>query len=133
MTVNCLGGFSSLRNVHNLMQSRASNNGLPLGILGFAWLVAFAMMAPIYCVPPMEHILREQLQLSHTYTILLYAAPLIMVAATAIPGGLIADRIGIKKAGGISIIIITIGTILRGTAIDSSSLLAFTFLYGLFY
>ncbi len=94
-------------------------------------MIAFAMMAPIYCVPPMEHILREQLQLSHTYTILLYAAPLIMVAATAIPGGLIADRIGIKKAGGISVIIMVIGTVLRGTATDSSSLLAFTFIYGI--
>ena len=103
---------------------------MPWGMLSVAWLMAFAMLAPIYCVPSMEHILRQELLLTHTQTILLYTAPLMMVVAAAIPGGFMADRIGIKKSAGISVIIIVVGTVLRGTVTSPSSLLAFTFIYG---
>jgi CP family cyanate transporter-like MFS transporter len=53
-----------------------------------------------------------------------------MVAALAIPGGLIADRIGPKKAAGIGAVLVTAGTLLRSTAVDADALLAFTYLYG---
>lgn len=92
--------------------------------------MCLAMWAPIFCVPPMEHILKEALRLSHAQTSLLYAAPVLMLAALAIPGGLLADRIGAKKAAGIGAIVIVVGTVLRGTATDASSLLVFTFIYG---
>ena len=95
-----------------------------------AFILGFAMLAPMLCVPPMEHILREELRLTHAQTSLLYMAPYLIAAAVAIPGGLIGDRIGAKKAAGIGIIIIAVGTVLRGTATDFSSLLAFTFVYG---
>jgi AAHS family 3-hydroxyphenylpropionic acid transporter len=78
----------------------------------------------------MEHILKEALHLSHTQTSLIYVAPILMLAALAIPGGLLADRIGAKKAAGIGAIVIVAGTVLRGTATDASSLLIFTFIYG---
>jgi AAHS family 3-hydroxyphenylpropionic acid transporter len=103
---------------------------VPRTILGSAWLVGFAMWAPMFCVPPMEHILKEALHLSHAQTSLLYIAPVLMLAALAIPGGLLADRIGAKKAAGIGTIVIVAGTVLRGTATDASSLLVFTFIYG---
>jgi CP family cyanate transporter-like MFS transporter len=103
---------------------------IPWAILGIAWLMAFAMWVPMYCVPPMEHILKEELLLTHAQTSLLFTAPLLMIVAIAIPAGFIADRIGIRKAAGIGAIIIVIGTVLRGTASDASSLLAFTFIYG---
>jgi len=92
--------------------------------------MCLAMWAPVFCVPPMEHILKEALRLSHAQTSLLYAAPVLMLAALAIPGGLLADRIGAKKAAGIGAIVIVVGTVLRGTATDASSLLVFTFIYG---
>jgi cyanate permease len=103
---------------------------IPRGILGAGFLLAFAMWAPMFCVPPMEHILKEELLLTHAQTSLLYITPLLMLVAVAIPGGIIADRIGIRKAAGIGAIIIAVGTILRGTATSASSLLAFTFIYG---
>jgi len=93
--------------------------------------MAFAIFSPMFCVPPIEHILKEELLLNHTQASLLFCSPILMLVAVAIPGGLIADRIGIRKAAGIGAIIIAVGTILRGTAADSSSLLAFTFIYGL--
>jgi CP family cyanate transporter-like MFS transporter len=79
----------------------------------------------------MEHILTEELFLTHAQASLLFSAPWLMIAITAIPAGLIADRIGVRKAAGIGIIIIVIGALLRSTAISASSILAFTFIYGL--
>lgn len=112
-----------------MMQQEGSSR-IPWTILGNACLLGFAMFAPLFCVPPMEHILKEELLLTHAQTSLLFTAPILMLAAVAIPAGLITDRIGIRKAAGIGAIIIAVGTILRGTATNSSSLLAFTFIYG---
>jgi len=92
--------------------------------------MAFAIWAPMLCVPPMAHILREELLLTHTQTSLLYTIPVLMLSALSIPGGFLADRIGVRKAAGIGIIVIAVGTILRGTATSASSLVAFTFIYG---
>jgi len=78
----------------------------------------------------MEHILKAELHLTHVQTSLLFTAPILMLAAVAIPAGVITDRIGVRKAAGIGAIIIAVGTILRGTATNSPSLLAFTFIYG---
>lgn len=103
---------------------------MPWTILGSASLLGFAMFSPMFCVPPMEHILKEELLLTHAQTSLLFSAPILMLAAVAIPAGLIADRIGVRKAASIGAIIIAVGTILRGTASDASSLLAFSFVYG---
>jgi len=105
-------------------------SGIPWQVSLSAFLLVFAMWAPMYCVPPMESILREQLLISHAQLSLLYSAPVIMVAALAIPGGLLADRIGFKKAAGIGAILIAVGTVLRGTAHSPTTLLAFTFIYG---
>jgi len=103
---------------------------MPWTILGSASLMAFAIWAPMLCVPPMEHILKEELLLTHAQTSLLYSIPTLMLMGLGIPGGFLADRIGVRKAAGIGIIIIAVGTILRGTATSASSLLAFTFIYG---
>ena len=100
-------------------------------ILGSAFLMAFVIYSTILCVPPMEHILKEELVLTHARASLLFTAPILMLIIAAIPGGLLADRIGIRKAAGIGIIIIVIGTLLRSTATSYSSLLAFTLISGI--
>jgi len=110
--------------------SQEQGSRVPPTVMGSAWLMGLAMWAPMFCVPPMEHILKEALHLSHAQTSLLYTAPILMLAALAIPGGLLADRIGARKAAGIGAIVIALGTVLRGTATDAASLLAFTFVYG---
>ena len=103
---------------------------MPWAILSGAVLLAFAMYIPMFCVPPMGHILKAELLLTHAQTSLLYSIPILMIGAVAIPAGLISDRIGVRKAAGIGAIMIAVGSILRGTATDFSSLLAFTFIYG---
>lgn len=103
---------------------------MPHLVLISAMLLAIAMWAPLLCVPPMEYILKEQLQITHAQTSLLYSIPLWMVGVVALPAGLIADRIGFRKAGGIGAILIAVGSLLRCTTTDVSALLAFTFIYG---
>ena len=103
---------------------------MPRRVLFCAFLVGIAMWSPIFCVPPMEPLLKGQLLLTYTQTGLLLSAPVLMLVAVAIPAGLASDRIGVKKATGIGLIIMAIGAVLRGTAVDFTSLLAFTFVFG---
>jgi CP family cyanate transporter-like MFS transporter len=112
------------------MMQQEESYRMPRGILASAWLLAFAMYAPMFSVPPMAHILKEELLLTHMQTSLLFTAPVIMVVALAIPAGIISDRIGVKKATGIGVILLAVGAMLRGTADSTSSLLIFTFIYG---
>ena len=111
------------------MQQEGSSR-IPWTILGSALLLAFAQWAPMLCVPPMEHILKAELFLTHAQTSLLFTAPMLMMIAIAFPAGIIIDRIGFRKAAGIGVIIIAVGSILRGTATDFSTLLVFTLIYG---
>ena len=53
-----------------------------------------------------------------------------MVVFTAIPAGLVSDRVGIKKTIGLGLIVMAVGAALRGTATDFTSLLAYTFIFG---
>lgn len=112
-----------------LAQSK-ENSGIPRATLASAFILGFAMWVPTFSIPPMEHILKEELYITHAQASLLFSIPLWMVGAVALPAGLIADKIGFKKAGGIGAILIVIGSLLRTTATDASSLIAFTFIYG---
>jgi cyanate permease len=99
-------------------------------ILVCAWLMGFALESPLFCVPPVMHIITEELRLSYAQSGFIFSVPLIILAAIAIPSGALADRIGIRKAAGIGIIVIAAGSLLRGTATDFWTLLVFTCLYG---
>ena len=112
-----------------MQQERESR--MPWAVLLSASLLGFSMWAPSFCVPPMEDILRLELNLTYAQTSLLYTGPTLMLAVMAIPGGLIGDRIGARKAAGIGAIIIVVGALLRSMASDPSTLLAYTFIYGI--
>lgn len=88
------------------------------------------MWAPMFCIPPMEHILKEELLLTHTQTSFLFAIPNLMIIAVAIPAGIVADRIGVQKAIGIGITLVAVGAMLRGITDSPVSLQAYTFVYG---
>lgn len=112
------------------MQQHEVGFRMPWKVLGSGWILAFAMWAALFCVVPMEHILKEALALTHTQTILLFTIPMMALAVVSIPGGILADRIGARKAAGIGAIIIVVGSLMRATAETPSSLLAFTAIYG---
>ena len=84
----------------------------------------------MFGMPPMEHLLTEELLLTHAQTSLLYAAPNLMIIALAIPAGIVADKVGVKKTVGLGVSILAVGAMLRGIASDATSLLGLTFVYG---
>ena len=102
----------------------------PWIILICIFLMGFALEPPLVCVSPMLHIITEELQLSHAQAGILFSVPLIILAIIAMPSGALADRIGIRKAAGIGIIVIVVGSLLRGTSTNFLMLLAFSCLYG---
>ena len=89
------------------------------------------MWAPILAIPPIEHIMKEELLLSHAQMGALFSLPVAILAIAAIPMGFLADRIGIRKAVGIGAIIMTVGSLMRGTSTNFTTLFAFTCLYGI--
>jgi CP family cyanate transporter-like MFS transporter len=109
----------------------AENSKIPGKRLAVAVFLTFSILANLFAVPPMETILTKSLSISHFQSGLLFSGPIIMLALTAIPAGIIADRIGIKKAIGIGGILLFIGTILRGTATNYTILLVFSLIFGL--
>jgi cyanate permease len=116
--------------INRIMIEQDKSYRMPWAVLASAWLLAFAMFAPMFAIPPIAHILKEELVLTYTQTSLLFNSPIMMIVALAIPAGIFADRIGVRKATGIGIILIAVGALLRGTATNTASLLAFTFIYG---
>ena len=103
----------------------------PWLMLGCAWLLAFAMYAPMLCIPPMEHIIREELLISHAQVGLLFAGPVGVLVAVAIPSGFLADRFGIRKVVGIGAMTMAVGTLMRSSFTSFSISFGFTCLYGI--
>lgn len=103
----------------------------PWLVLGCAWLLGFAMWAPILCIPPIEHLVKEELQLTHAQMGALFALPVFILAMAAIPMGFLADRMGIRKAVGIGAVIMTVGSFMRGTSGEFMALIAFTCVFGI--
>ncbi len=96
-----------------------------------ASLLGFSIFSPLFCVPPMEYILTDALSISHAQASLLFTGPILMMVVMAIPAGLVADRIGVKKAAGIGAVMIAVGALLRSMASDYYGLLAFSLILGI--
>ena len=107
-----------------------SNYKIPWKILIIAIFLNFCTWAFLFITPPMETILSANLHISHFQTSLLFSAPILMIVLVAIPAGIIADRIGLKRAIGIGAIIACIGAVFRGTASTYSGLLIFSLIFG---
>ena len=78
----------------------------------------------------MEGVLIESLALTHAQMGLLFSTPYFVIAVAAIPGGILADRIGLRRATGIGTILIAIGSVLRAFVDSYQPLIIFTALYG---
>jgi cyanate permease len=108
-----------------------NNNKMRRDMLAVSVFLTFSIWAPLFAVPPMETILSKDLAISHLQTGLLFSGPVIMLAVSAIPAGILADKIGIKRAIGIGAVVAFIGAVLRGTATNYSSLIIFSLIFGL--
>ncbi len=107
--------------------------GRPGIMLACAWLLGFALYCPMLCIPPMVHLIRGEFRATHEAVGILFSLPMIMLVALAIPGGLLADRIGNRRAVAIGAVVMAAGSLLRGASAGFGSLLAFTALYGVGY
>ncbi len=100
-------------------------------ILGSAWFISLAVYSSMLSLPPMEHIIREELLVSPAQIGLLLSIPVAALATISLLGGFLADRIGIQKAAGIGAIIMASGSVLRGTANDFATLVVFTSVFAI--
>lgn len=103
---------------------------MPLATLISTFLIGIAMWAPIYCIPPMEAVLNEALSLRHGQVGFLLSAPALMVVAMAIPSGIVADKIGVRRTVGIGLIVMVAGAVMKGVAISYAGLVASMFVFG---
>lgn len=86
--------------------------------LACAWILVFFAYASVLCVSPILGRIIPALELTHTQAGILYSAPIITLAALAIPGGILADKIGVRKTAGIGATILGISAFLRGVPAD---------------
>ncbi len=111
--------------------SGVNNYKLPWKILIIAIFLNFFTWAFLFVTPPLETILSADLLITHFQTSLLFTSPILMIALVAIPAGIIADKIGLKRAIGIGAIIACIGAVIKGTSSSYSTLLIFSIIFGL--
>ena len=104
---------------------------LPREVLAIALLLAFGVWLPIFVIPPLQDVIGQALAISHARTALTYSAPVAVLALVAIPGGILADALGLKKAIGIGAVLLGAGAALRGVSGGFTSLIIYTLLYGL--
>lgn len=106
-------------------------HSIPRSVLAVGLGLAFAMWAPLLTVPPIESVLVEELGISHTLASLLYSGPVVVLALAAIPAGLLADTIGLKRTVGAGALVIAAGAVLRGVSDSYPVIMLFTLVYGL--
>ena len=112
------------------MNNSNVSDKIPWNIIIIAIILNFCTWAFLFVTPPLETILSASLHISNFQTSLLFSAPILMIAIVAIPAGIIADRIGLKRAIGIGAIIACFGAVFRGTTSTYSGLLIFSLIFG---
>ena len=85
---------------------------------------------PCFAIPPIVHIIKDELRVSHAALGLLFSIPVTVLILLAVPAGLLADKLGTQKAVGIGAVVMAVGSLMRGTSESFGSLLAWTSLYG---
>jgi CP family cyanate transporter-like MFS transporter len=89
------------------------------------------MFSRMLCLPPIAGIVKDTLALSHSRMGLIFPIPVALLAATAIPSGILGDRIGPRKAAGIGAIVMAVGSFATGTATGFWSLFGYYCVFGL--
>ncbi|MFB6089667.1 MAG: nitrate/nitrite transporter [Halobellus sp.] len=82
-------------------------------VLGIAWGSFFAIGMAWYVMPTLQPRLRELYGLSASQFRLCLTAPFLVAGFLAIPGGMIADRFGIRRAAAAGIAIAGVGYLVR--------------------
>jgi AAHS family 3-hydroxyphenylpropionic acid transporter len=82
-------------------------------VLGIAWAAFFGIALGWYTMPTLQPQLVETYEITPQQFRLALTVPFLIAAILSIPGGMIADRLGIKRAASIGIAIAGVGFLLR--------------------
>ncbi|MCK8817609.1 MFS transporter [Natroniella sulfidigena] len=82
-------------------------------ILGIAWINFFVMAMAWYVMPTLEHELLELYQINSSQYSMALTIPFLVAGILAMAGGMLADRLGIRKAASLGIVISGVGIIAR--------------------
>lgn len=99
-------------------------------VLVNTWLLGFSMYTAFLNISPIMSLIKDSLNLNFTETGLVFSIPLAFLAALAGFGGLVADRIGPRRAAGIGSILLALGNLSRAFSSDLLTLVAFTSVIG---
>lgn len=100
-------------------------------VLILLWLAGLYLRIPVLVAPPLAPFIADDLSLSQALTGALTTVPVLMLAIGAMPGSLAISRLGARTTLALALIVVVIGSSLRGVAPDAFTLLAASALMGL--
>jgi MFS transporter, CP family, cyanate transporter len=103
----------------------------PTSVCVLLILVGFNLRAVILAVPPILPLIRHDLALNYTATGLLTALPVLVLAASAWPAGLLSERIGAQRCVSLGLALLSVGALLRALVPQEAALFLFTVIMGL--
>ena len=99
-------------------------------VLAWAWLVAVNCRAPLFALSPYLDQVIPDLGLSYTVAGLLPSASLVLMGLLALPGGLLADHYGPRRAVAVLAVLVALASLARALAPSALILLAATAVLG---
>lgn len=101
------------------------------GVLLLLWLTGLYLRVPILVIPPLAPFIGDELSMGSTIMGALTTLPVLMLAIGAVPGALAIARLGARGALMMALVVVTVGSALRGVADSDLSLLGVSALMGL--
>lgn len=91
------------------------------------WLAGIGLRVTLLAIPPVLPLIHRDLRLDETAVGLLSGLPVLLLGIAAIPGSLAIARLGARRALIVGLVIIAVGSALRGVGPSQAMLLAMTF------
>jgi len=98
--------------------------------LAILWLLGIDLRLTILAVPPVLPLIHQQLHLDEKSVAALTGLPVLLFGLAAIPGSLLIARLGARRAAIAGIVIVAVGSALRGVGPSVAMLFAMTSVMG---
>lgn len=99
-------------------------------IFTLLWLIGIELRLTILAVPPVMPLIHHDLHLSETLVGALSSLPVLLFATVAVPGSLIISRVGARRTILLGLLLVAVGSGLRGLLPSAGWLFAMTLLMG---
>ncbi|MGH7121768.1 MAG: CynX/NimT family MFS transporter [Acetobacteraceae bacterium] len=94
------------------------------------WLLGADMRMTILAVPPLLPLIHHDLHLDEKMVATLVGLPVLLFGLAAVPGSLLIARIGARRAAVLGVLVVTVGSALRGVGPSLSMLFGMTVVMG---